>query len=168
MIRKKAAFTLIEVITVLFVISLGMVGTLTLISQNIKSQSVNEKTMIAYQLAQEGIELIRNFRDTTWNEGVDFCFSGVYDSGYITMDYLDMVPFTISDRAQGDLYIDGDGIYRHDLVGFPKSGFNRVMSIKAISDESPVTRVTITADVSWEDHGKPYNYSLETELYDWK
>ena len=32
---KKAAFTLVEVITVLFVISLGMVGALTLISQNI-------------------------------------------------------------------------------------------------------------------------------------
>lgn len=168
MMAKKPAFTLIEVITVLLVISLGMVGTLTLISQNIKSQSVNEKTIIAYQLAQEGIELIRNFRDTAWNNGVDFCFSNNPDGDEIIMDYRDVVPLTIFNQAEGDLYFDENGMYRHGLLGFPKSGFNRVMSVKAISNEIPTTKVTVTVDVSWEDRGKPYVYSLETQLYDWK
>lgn len=165
---KKAAFTLVEVITVLFVISLGMVGALTLISQNIKSQSINEKTMIAYQLAQEGVELIRNFRDTAWNNGTDFCFSDPDGLGNLIMDYLDDSPTAVVGTAAGDLFLDEKGMYLHDSVGHAPSGFNRLLSVSPVSSERPATQVKVVAKVSWEDHGKPYTYSLETQLYDWR
>lgn len=163
MINKKPAFTLVEVITVLLVISLGMVGTLSLISQNIRSQSLNEKTMIAYQLAQEGIELIRNLRDTNRNQDNDWR-TGMEDDGLYFMDYSDSVPTKLTTQSQGDLLMYVNGMYRHNISNTQNSGFNRVISIDAYSPEY----ITIKVSVSWEDHGKPYVYSLEAQLYDWR
>lgn len=167
MTNKKPAFTLVEVITVLLVISLGMVGTLSLISQNIRSQSVNEKTMVAYQLAQEGVEIIRNLRDTNRNYNRDWR-AGMEDDGVYTMDYSEASPSKLVTQSQGDLYMDSAGMYLHNLVGAPKSGFRRTISINAAPAEENLKYITVTSNVSWEDHGKPYLYSLESQLYDWR
>jgi prepilin-type N-terminal cleavage/methylation domain-containing protein len=167
MINKKPAFTLVEVITVLLVISLGMIGTLSLISQNIRSQNVNENTMIAYQLAQEGIELVRNIRDTNWNYNNDWR-TGMDTDGLYTMDYTSTLPTKLVTQSQGDLYLDTNGMYAHGLLNSPKSGFNRVISIAAAPAAENMKYITVTVNVSWNDHGKPYVYSLDTQLYDWK
>lgn len=167
MINKKPAFTLVEVITVLLVISLGMVGTLSLISQNIRSQSVNEKTMVAYQLAQEGVELIRNHRDTNRNYN-DGWRTGMEADGVYTMDYTDLEPSILVTQSQGDLYFDSSGMYRHGLMNDSKTGFRRTISIKSAPAAENLDYITVTANVSWNDHGKPYVYSLESQLYDWR
>ena len=68
-VRKNqniSAFTLLEVIVVLAIVSLSLLGTLSLIIQNIQVQGLNRKSLVAYQLAQEGLELIRNTRDANW------------------------------------------------------------------------------------------------------
>ena len=167
MINKKPAFTLVEVITVLLVISLGMIGTLSLISQNIRSQSVNEKTMVAYQLAQEGVELVRNLRDTNWNYNNDWR-TGMETDGIYVMDYEGLLPTKLTTQSQGDLFLDTNGMYRHNSLNTTKSGFNRVIDIEAAPAEEVQKYITVTVNVSWEDHGKPYIYSLEAQLYDWK
>ena len=165
--NNKPAFTLIEIITVLLVISLGMIGTLSLISQNIRSQSINEKTMVAYQLAQEGVELVRNLRDTNWNYNNDWR-TGMETDGLYIMDYSDVLPTKLATQSQGDLFLDVNGMYRHNLLNVPKSGFNRVIAIDAAPAEEVMKYITVTTNVSWEDHGKPYVYSLEAQLYDWR
>jgi len=164
--KEKSAFTLIEVITVLFVISLGMVGTLSLISQNIRSQSINEKTMIAYQLAQEGVELIRNIRDTNVNNG--FNWLGVLGTnGDYFMDYTDGRPLRWSSEPT-ELQIDENGMYRYNVVGGVDSGFSRIINIATAPEDEHMDYITVTSNVSWQDHGKDYNYSLEAQLYNWR
>lgn len=169
--NEKPAFTLIEVITVLLVISLGMIGTLSLISQNIRSQSLNEKTMVAYQLAQEGIEMIRQVRDTDWIDGNDDWLTYSSDD-YFCMDYTDSAPSpAASNLSDCDLSLDSDGMY-YTSPGVSGSGFSRRITIAP--DYVPTNhglgkqKAVVTADVYWQDHGKDYSYSLETELYDWK
>lgn len=164
--KDKPAFTLIEVITVLLVISLGMVGTLSLISQNIRSQSINEKTIIAYQLAQEGVELIRNIRDTNINNGDDWLGVLGTDGDYI-MDYTDSVPLRWSSEPT-ELQIDANGMYRYNVTGGADSGFSRIINIMAAPADEHKDYITVTANVSWKDHGKDYTYSLEAQLYDWR
>lgn len=164
-IKDKPAFTLIEVITVLLVISLGMVGTLSLISQNIRSQSINEKTMVAYQLAQEGVELIRNLRDTNVNIGGGWLGYIATDGDYL-MDYTDSTPLRWSSEPT-ELQIDENGMYRYNVVGGVGSGFSRIINIMS-TPEGHQDFITVTSNVSWQDHGKDYIYSLETQLYNWR
>lgn len=162
--RPAAAFTLIEVIAVLFVISLGLLGVLSLIVQNIQSQSINKNTLIAYQLAQEGIELIRKTRDTNWNLGTwDLGFPGLSSSDNYYMSYTDDSPTKVSAADDIILKQDAEGFYYHGLDG-TASGFSRNIYLSRISQDNILVRVT----VYWSDYARERSYVLETMLYDWR
>ena len=59
-------FTLIEVMAAVAVLSIGLVGGLTVITKNLSNMRTGEDRIIAANLAAEGIELVRNVRDTNW------------------------------------------------------------------------------------------------------
>lgn len=64
--------TLIEVITALAVIAIGLVGVLSLATTNVRNQGIGLSRLIANNLAREGIEVARNIRDTNWLSGVSW------------------------------------------------------------------------------------------------
>ena len=53
-----------EAIVAIFVITTGIVGVLSLVTQTISSATFSKDKLIAAYLAQEGIEIVRNIRDT--------------------------------------------------------------------------------------------------------
>lgn len=160
--KNKKGFTLIEVITVLFVVSLGMIGVLSLIVQNIQSQSLNKDTLIAYQLAQEGVELIRQVRDTNWREGRAWDTNLAIGDYY--MDYTDTIPSDAPTKSYGNLRQNVDGMYLNNpLSTVAGTDFYRIISIK---DQSPGMLVAST--IYWSDHGRNYSYALEAVLYNWR
>lgn len=161
-LKDKAGFTLIEVITVLLVVSVGMIGVLSLIVQNIQSQSLNKNTLVAYQLAQEGVELIRQVRDTNWRAGNDWRTN--LASGSYYMDYLDTAPHPAPIPAYGDLRQDADGMYLNNpLSVLSSSNFSRII---ILSDQT--NGMLVTVNIFWVDHGRNYVYSLEALLYNWR
>jgi len=159
----KSGFTLIEVITVLFVTSLGLVGVLTLIVQNIQSQSINKNNLIAYQLAQEGIELIRKTRDSNWRQGQNWDKNLDHKSYY--MDYRDDKPHELHNQSEGILKQDASGFYYHDAASSdPNSSFTRVITLDDQGNHAFYVRSVIT----WGERGRSYSYVLETMIYGWK
>jgi len=160
--NNRKAFSLIEVITVLFVVSLGLIGVLSLIVQNVKSQSVNKDNLIAYQLAQEGIELVRNVRDSNWKSGQ--AWDAHLDAGTYSLDYSNWIPSLISGEAP-PLYLNSSGFYVHSSGGgsYQETNFSRSISIVHQSSHA----LNVTATVYWHNHNKTYSYQLETILYDW-
>ncbi|MFA5184048.1 MAG: hypothetical protein WC456_00815 [Patescibacteria group bacterium] len=161
----KRGFSLVEIITILFIISLGLVGILSLLIQNIQSQGYNKNNLIAYQLAQEGVELIRKVRDSNWrtaNEPLDELFT----AGQYYMDYLDSEPQPYSGSpAQLVLKQDAAGFYFHDLASTATSSiFSRLIVLQNVSAAS----VRVIVRVSWEDRERNYAYDLETMLYNWR
>src|SRR3989344_2824734 len=70
--KSNSGFTLIEamVALVLFTIAMGPVFILATSSINVASRI--ENNLIAANLAQEGIEIVRNIRDTNWINGSEF------------------------------------------------------------------------------------------------
>jgi prepilin-type N-terminal cleavage/methylation domain-containing protein len=160
--QMKPGFTLIEVITVLLVISIGMVGVLSLIVQNISSQSINKNTLIAYNLAQEGVELIRQVRDTNWMMSRPWRTS--LASGVYYMDYTYAVPVVAATQSAGSLSQDSSGMYYSTPNSAAKAGaFTRIITLADHGDG-----LLVTANIYWLDHSKNNLYSLETELYDWR
>ncbi|HPY99681.1 MAG TPA: hypothetical protein PK009_02590, partial [bacterium] len=57
--RCHPAFSIIEIMAVLLIVSLAMIGVANLAVQSIQAQTINRGSIIAYQLAQEGIEIVR-------------------------------------------------------------------------------------------------------------
>lgn len=165
---NKPAFSMIEIIIVLLVVSIGMTGIMSLIVQNIQSQSISKKTLIAYQLAQEGVELIRQVRDTNWRNG-----SGAanwrlnLDTGEYYMDYLTPLPIPASDTSDGKLSQDVDGMYyAHPGTPLTEGDFSRIITIAYPNGVDAKMKVNST--VYWVDRGNQYFYTIEAELYDWR
>jgi type II secretory pathway pseudopilin PulG len=68
--KKSAGFSLIEVVISVFLVAVGLVSSVQLISSGIYTSLDSRDQMIAAELAQEGVELVRNIRDNNWlNEG---------------------------------------------------------------------------------------------------
>lgn len=165
--KNRPGFSLVEVITVLLVISIGMMGILNLIVQSIKSQHLNEYTLTAYQLAQEGVELIRARRDNNWREGLAWNDS-LADGAYY-MDYTMREPIAISGGDQfgmGRLVLDSQGFYTSSPTtgSLPAGQYSRIISLNNSEDGD---KIGVRVSIYWYDRGQLNSYSLEAELYDW-
>lgn len=160
----KQGFTLVEIVVILFIMSMGMIGVLSLIVQNIQSQSYNKSNLIAYQLAQEGIELIRKVRDSNWRESV------LYDDklapGEYYMDYTDTAPslHDLDNPEELVLKQDAANFYVHDPAAATTTPFSRLITIGVIDDHS----FQVNSLISWAEPGRSYTYDLETILYNWR
>jgi len=115
-ILHKPAFSLIEVIVAFSVLVMVIIACTNLLVSIIRSNTANENRLVAYGLAQEGLEAIRNIRDSNWLLGADFqgkvgdqclwqgnwnCLPGsVGDKKYFT---IDSYPTDISSNSSASL-----------------------------------------------------------------
>jgi prepilin-type N-terminal cleavage/methylation domain-containing protein len=159
-LKNKSGFTLVEILAVLFVVSLGMIGVLSLIIQNIKGQNINKNSIVAYQLAQEGVELVRKVRDTNWKNSTPF--NQNLGEGKYYMSYSDETPNILATEDNGNLYKDADDFYVHG-GGASQTNFNRIIEITAPNTHS----IIVHSIVSWTEHNQDYSYVLEASLFDW-
>ena len=104
-------FTLVEIVVALGIFTLGIVGAMTLALANSNNASQNLTRVRAANLAREGLELVRNVRDSNWlrieaNEDSDFNIDGIqlytWDYGlnnhgnFIAINYNDDWPTALS------------------------------------------------------------------------
>jgi len=64
--KKIMGFMIVEVMIAIFIFSLGITGAISLIISGLKVNKLIEKRIVAINLAQEGLEIVRNMRDTNW------------------------------------------------------------------------------------------------------
>lgn len=145
-------FTLVETLVAVAILVAGIIGPLELISRSLHSAPFSKNNLIAYNLAQEGIELVRAIRDNnmlcdvngggrTWNSDPGggllngyFEFSTEYPASFETIScssYSFKTPRPIH-RGLGTcnniLFIGGDGLYTYDPSGTP-SLFSRCVQV---------------------------------------
>jgi prepilin-type N-terminal cleavage/methylation domain-containing protein len=170
----KKGFSLIEVMAALFIVMVGMLGVMSLVLQNIQVKEINTNRVIAHQLAQEGIELIREQRDTNWIECENItlpdsiCWLLDIEPGFTyKIDFNDDKPDIITGIDEARLYkiVSGEfaNMYAHD-VSPDKTPFYRMIEINALNPHT--VRVTVT--VKWQERADMYSYSAETLLFNWK
>jgi prepilin-type N-terminal cleavage/methylation domain-containing protein len=135
--KTKKGFTMMEVVASLFVISVGLTGILGLMASNVKEAADSRDQLIAAQLAQEGLELIRNLRDT---DPLSFSYNGDYNISYNT---------TIASATSGSyiLYKSGD-FYTHNFSS-EATRFRRQINIASVG--SPATQYNVTSYTSWDN-----------------
>lgn len=66
--KYKRSFTLLETIVAIYILLLGLVGAIALSAQSLSIVQTFKQELIATNLAQEGIELVRNKRDSNYLE----------------------------------------------------------------------------------------------------
>ena len=161
---NQKGFTLLELLVTIFVIAIGLIAAYVVAQYPLSRVSVSMSTLKAAYLAQEGIEIVRNIRDTNWLEednwktDLDICDPS---SKYCEADYddLGLISYSKSSDQPNLLKFNGD-FYNYDSGSNTK--FRRTIEIKEDGD-----KLKVTVTVSWEEKGKSYDFDLQENLYDY-
>ena len=155
--KNGAGFTFLELIIVFFVVIVGILGVFSFVQYPITASIVSVQRLAATYLAQEGIEIVRNIRDSNWVEGIS------WNSGLGEGDWeVDYNTQNLSDGYNGDfLKIDSNNFYNYSTGDLTK--FKRKITIDAANPNY----LKVFVLVEWEEKGKNYPVSVQENLYDW-
>jgi len=159
-LNKNSGFTLLEVIISVFVLSIGTLSVVGLISSGLQVASVTKKAVIAANLAQEGIEVVRGIRDGNWIQIES------YDNGLPAGDSCaDYNSTELINPCLGNattIYWDG-AKYSHNSAGEP-TDFTRTINIANATDPEDLPYLRVQSIVDWDSR----QITVEDHLYDWR
>lgn len=170
------AFTLVETLIAVAVVTLAIVGPFHIAQGVLQSSYKARDELIASALAQEGVEFVRNMRDSNFvynlhNGGSRSWLSGFDGTNgpdcYTNACVVDSAQQTViscgnSTCASRPLYLSGSNLYNQSLSG-TVTRFTRSVRLTQISASE--TKVTVM--VSWSSHGVVHTVTLTQNLRAW-
>jgi type II secretory pathway pseudopilin PulG len=170
-------FTLAEVLVAIFILVTGIIGVSFLITNTISSVNHSSKKLVAAYLAQEGIEIARNIRDTNWlqhqanptnpwDDGLTVCQCTCDDmsfDGACVVDYMSPMiadPILEEFDATHDYLNNSSGFYSYS-AGSPTKFKRKIV----ILPDGDVLHVCVR--VEWEERGISYHVMAREDLYNW-
>ncbi len=148
-----------EVFIAISILSIGVVGAFGVLPTMIKNQTTNSDAFLASQITNEGMEIVRNLRDSNflaeqdWKTGLigsPNCVAGC------EIDYNDTLLVVNQNRF---LKKDSNNFYNYE-TGID-SKFKRKITIQEIG-----LVLNVKVEVSWKGNGSPF--LIEENFYDWK
>jgi len=156
--QSKRGFSLLEVIIATLVVTIGIVGALSLINYSISSATIGKSQIIASGLAQEGLEIVRSIRDDNWHQ--DITWNTGLGAGEYRVQYNNGALLLLAGNPY--LKINSNGYYQYD------SGDDTRFSRKIIISTISAIQIKVVSEVTWSERGDIHNVSAEYRLYNWK
>lgn len=183
-IKYNTAFTLVETLIAISIFTLSILALMSVLSQGISDTNYAKKKIIAAYLAQEGIEYIRNIRDTYvlysasgpigWTsfnskmigascDQLNGCYFDDQNLNYSdqTQPIID-TPLTICGPSCIPLLYDSTS-GKYGYASGTDSGFTRKIRVSIISPDE--TKVFST--VSWTQGSGAYQITFSESLFNW-
>jgi len=167
------SFTLMEVILAIFILTVGITAAYALVQQTLISASIIQSKLTAAYLVQEGIEIVKNIRDSNWlAQRTDPLIS--WDEGLPVgdweIDYKNQIlPYSTAGHFLNlDSDLDSAGFYSYSPgLATP---FKRKISISEktdlTGDEIP-EKMKVEVEVSWQERGRTHSLQAFQYLYSW-
>ncbi len=185
--QKNKAFTLVETLVAISIFTGSILGLMSVLTQGITNTNYAKRKIVASYLAQEGIEYIRNFRDTYvlysstsaigWNtfnsrlttgscgtaNGCYFDDSGVvYGNPTLPMTNLSLTACSGVGGACPELKYDSTtGKYAY--ASGANSGYIRKIIMTTVS----ANETKISSTVSWIQGSGSYSIVFSENLFNW-
>ena len=154
--KTKEGFTILEVLVTMFVLTIGGLAAYAMVQQIIFYTFSSSYRLTAAHLAKEGIEIVRNIRDTNWLEQES------WDNGLVPgeweADFNDNPPLFF--YAGRKLRFDNN-FYSYDS-GVETRYKRKITIVSEGSDE-----LKISVEVEWEEKGETYTIVVQENLYNW-
>src|SRR3989344_1797507 len=153
-------FTLIEALIALVLITIAMGPVFILATSAVNVASRIEHNLIASNLAQEGIEVARNIRDTNWLNGV--AFDNTLSIGTWRVQW-NTVGGGLMAVGLNPALKKNNGLYNYSIG--TDTAFRRTVTIsKPNSGE-----LVLISSVTWVERGNiNRTVSAESHLFDWR
>lgn len=162
-LARCGGFTLLETTIAIAILVAAIIGPMALSSQSIRSASVARNNIIASNLAQEGIELVKNIRlnnrleDRPWMQGLNNCKN--VNGCFIDAKDLDVRQCSVNCtflRFNNSLKL-----YNYDSGA--DSIFRRAITISDINSDE----IKVRSSVRWSDKFGNHDFALSTSMFDW-
>jgi len=156
----QRGFTLIEALVALVLVTVAMGPVLILATSAVNVASRIEHNLIASNLAQEGIEVIRNIRDTNWLNGA--AFDNNLSAGTWRVQW-DTVGGGLMAVGSNPILKKNNGLYSYTTG--TDTVFRRTVTIsKPNSGE-----LILISSITWVERGSiNRTVSAESHLFDWR
>lgn len=167
--KKNTGFTLVETLVAISIFTISLIGIMSVLADGIASTNYAKRKVIATYLAQEGIEYIRNIRDTkvlygngdNWSQFkavLSECKNGTSKACEIVQP-----PFNVKNCTDCKLYVK-DGNYGVSGAGGEDSGFVRKVWREIISEDE---EIKIFSQVSWMQGSGEQTITFSENLMNW-
>lgn len=168
---RQEGFTIIELIIAIFILSVAIIGIYNAFSVIIVLTADASDRLTAAYLAQEGMELVRNVRDTNWLTKDSYDWA----DGLLSCEAGCQADYTLFNGLSGYngeyLKINPYGFYSYDLVGM-STKFQRKIIIHQFPDTDNALKVSV--EVFWKEKPNILNISgavrsikVEETLFNW-
>lgn len=192
--RLLTGFTLLEVVVALAVILAAVIGPVAMVSRSVYSIPQAKNQLIAVNLAQEGIELIRVIRENnvicqakgavgwTWDRDYTGAAGSTIIGSNRAIDTTDSVsvgcvggvtvtnPRITGACASTFLKLDASG--RYGYLGNTPTQFTRCVTIaRPVSPDGNISVndiLDVVSTVQWTDRNLAKNVTLQERLYNWR
>ena len=158
--ENKKAFTLIEMVVAVFIIIIAVVGIIEMTSKYVQRIKFEKESYVAALLGQEGVEIVKNIRDTNWVAG------NAWDTGLTSCGSGCQADYTTSLSAYDGsyLYIENTTkLYKYiasPVAGDIKTIYNRKVTI----DTGTSNILKVIVDVYWRGN----TTTVKEDMYNWK
>ena len=159
MYRIKKSFTLVEILGAVSIFMVGILSLSGLIAYQIYGAKTSANRLVAAYLAQEGIEVIRNIRDTNWlkNQNWDANIGATTD---YRLDYKSRKFPDTNYSSCNPLRFDGQF---YNCSQGSKTIFSRKVSVSKGADQ-----MEIISTVYWKEKGIQHSFSVKEILFNWR
>jgi len=166
----RKGFTLVEALIAITVLIVGILSGFILVTKVLYSSAVIQDRLTSSFLAQEGIELVRQIRDSNFlrilNEESVTWKDGLADGRYIieskagSEESIKLVPIT-TEKGPNLLHDDNLKIYNYSIG--EESTFNREIKITTINDDE----IRVETIMQWQTKKIDFDLIVEDHLFNW-
>lgn len=192
--KNKKGQGLVEVIIALGVITTGIIGVLTLTYSSLSASETSIKQIVAVNLAREGVEVVRNIRDSNWlsndTNWLDGLILGNDYDGIAKFDPVVaswIIDLSVDDISEAGtkLYRDVDGVFTHNNSG-NYSGYSRFLDMSLICGQQidhttillrptgttcpggyDIIGLKVISEVVWREKSGNKSFFIEENIYNW-
>ena len=168
--NHNQGFTLIEALIAIFIFSVALVSLITITAKGITGTTQARDQITAQFLAQEGIELMRNYRDTLIInentadlESVMPCNGENNESCYIKRHSGNLLRYTLEPLGPAGLIPDSFGLH-YEPVNNGK--FSRKIWFE-VPNQADLDEIEVHSRVDWLNGSIPRSVHLVTILKHW-
>ena len=153
------SFSVVEVLIALSILLVGILGNVALMVRTLDTSILTLQKLTAAELAQEGVEIVRNIKDSKVISGsVDSWFANLSGSYYADYNDHQLNPILPGDPVPF-LKKDENGFFNYDS-GNPTI-YKREIKIEKIDDH----HLRVNSIVSWSHKGINFSVNVENHLY---
>lgn len=157
-LSSSKGFTLVEALVTLVVLTVALGPSLVLTTTINNTTLIVKNNLIAANLAQEGVEVIRGIRDTNWFNGVAFD-TGLTDGIY----RIEWSSDAVIALGANPFIREDSGLYNYSAGN--NTIFRRTISILKVN----TGELRIISEVTWQERGAIAKNSIaESHLFNWK